>query len=223
MGEPRWVAIGRLTRIREFTRRDVDRWLDWEPHADALYSSYNPTPMDGSMRDAWYDDLVHRQGQWPFAIEDRDRRLIGRLFLRQIRRREGTSVLGIDFESGHVGQGYGTDALRAFLEHYFGKLKFRKMYLGVGAHNPRALRLYENCGFRTFSSHWQVFKTDADVLHAPRYRDVRELFRSSREGLEGLMRNMVLTRSDWLAARDRDADGRASGLRDAGGSAAPVR
>ena len=201
MGEPRWVAVGRLTRIREFTRRDVDRWLAWGPHADPLYSSYSPTPMDGSMRDAWYDDLVHRQGQWPFAIEDRERRLIGRLFLRHIRRREGTSVLGIDLSPATLGQGYGTDALRAFLDYYFGPVGFQKMYLSVAAHNPRAFRLYENCGFRTFNEHWQTFKTDADVLRDPRYRDVRDLFRRSREGVEGLMYDMVLTRAAWLAAR----------------------
>ena len=27
--EPRWIAIGETTRVREFTRRDVDRWLEW--------------------------------------------------------------------------------------------------------------------------------------------------------------------------------------------------
>ncbi|MDP8923409.1 MAG: GNAT family N-acetyltransferase [Chloroflexota bacterium] len=201
MGEPRWVAVGRLTRIREFTRRDVDRWLEWGPHPDPLYSSYNPTPMDGSLRDAWYDDLVHRQGQWPFAIEDRERQLIGRLFLRHIRRREGTSVLGIDLAASALGRGYGTDALRAFLDYYFGPMGFQKMYLSVAAHNPRAYRLYENCGFRRFNAHWQTFKTDADVLRDPRYRDVSELFRPVREGVEGLMYDMVLTRAAWLAAR----------------------
>ena len=217
MGEPRWVAVGRLTRIREFTRRDVDRWLAWGPHTDPLYSSYTPTSMDGAMRDAWYDDLVHRQGQWPFAIEDRERRLIGRLFLRHIRRREGTSVLGIDLAPSALGQGCGTDALRAFLDYYFGPVGFQKMYLSVAAHNPRALRLYENCGFRRFNTHWQTFKTDADVLHDPRYREVRELFRPGRDGLEGLMHDMVLTRAAWLAARgpgastDPDSASRASG------------
>ena len=208
MGEPRWVAVGRLTRIREFTRRDVDRWQAWEPHADPLYSSYNPNPMDGSMRDAWYDDLVHRQGQWPFAIEDLERRLVGRLFLRHIRRREGTSVLGIDLRSDSLGQGYGTDALRAFLDYYFGPLGFQKMYLSVAAFNPRAYRLYEQCGFRQFSSHWQTVKSEADALRDPRRGELRELFRRTREGVEALMHDMVLTRAAWLAARRSPAAAR---------------
>ena len=84
------LALGQLTRIRDFTRRDVDRWAEWGRHTAPLFSSYNPTPMTGPMRDSWFDDLVNRQGQLPYAIEDLDRRLVGRLFLRHVRQREGT-------------------------------------------------------------------------------------------------------------------------------------
>ena len=60
--QPRWIALGQLTRVRDFTRRDVDRWAEWGRHADPLFSSYNPTPMSGAMRDSWFDDLVNRHG-----------------------------------------------------------------------------------------------------------------------------------------------------------------
>ena len=46
------------------------------------------------MRDAWYDDLVNRQGQVPFAVDDDDQCMIGRIFLRFVNRVEGGSVLG---------------------------------------------------------------------------------------------------------------------------------
>jgi diamine N-acetyltransferase len=191
MAEPRWIAIGQVTRVREFTRRDVDRWVEWERHDDPLFSSYNPTPMTGPMRDAWFDDLVNRQGQLPYAIENLDRHLIGRLFLRHVRQREGTSVLGIDLDSRHLGQGYGTDALRAFLAYYFGPARFNKMYLSVAAFNVRARRSYDRCGFQEFSTHWQAFKSDARVLEDPRYASIRHLFRRDGDGVETLMQDMV--------------------------------
>lgn len=191
MAEPRWIALGQTTRIREFTRRDVDRWLEWEPHSDPLFSSYNPTPMSGSMRDSWYDDLVNRQAQLPFAIEDLERRLVGRLFLRHVRQREGTSVLGIDLDAGVLGRGYGTDALRAFLAYYFGPARFSKMYLSVAAYNVRARRSYDRCGFAEFSTHWQSFTSDADVLRDTTYAPIRHLFRRSPDGVEALMQDMV--------------------------------
>ncbi len=191
MGQPRFVACGRLTRVRAFTRRDVDRWLAWPRHPDRLYSSYDPTPMDGSLRDAWYDDLVHRQAQLPFAIEDLGRQLIGRMFLRHVRRREGSSVLGMDLDPRFIGQGYGTDALEAFLGYYFGPARFRKMYLSVGAYNVRARRSYERCGFQHVRTHWQDLKCEADVLDDPCYADLRHFFRIGPRGLETLMQDMV--------------------------------
>jgi diamine N-acetyltransferase len=191
MAEPRWIALGQVTKIREFTRKDVDRWCEWGRHEDPLFSSYNPTVMTGPMRDAWYDDLVHKQGQLPYAIENLDRRLIGRLFLRHIREREGTAVLGIDLDAGMMGQGYGTDALRAFLAYYFGPARFVKMYLSVAAFNVRARRSYDRCGFQEFATHWQVLKSAANVFDDPRYADIRHLFRQSPEGVETVMQDMV--------------------------------
>ena len=51
-----YLVEGALTRFRSFTRRDVDRWLEWPSHEDPLYSPYNPLTLTGSQRDAWYED-----------------------------------------------------------------------------------------------------------------------------------------------------------------------
>ena len=195
MGEPQFLAGGRRTRIRMFTRRDVDRWLAWPRHDGPLYTAYNPRPIDGALRDAWYDDLVHRQGQLPFAIEALDRRMIGRLFLRHVRRPEGSSVLGIDLDPSVLGQGYGTDALRAFLGYYFGPAGFQRLCLSVAAYNVRARRSYERCGFRYVGTHWDRLTCRADVLGDPYFAEVRALFRRGPRGLEALMHDMVAERA----------------------------
>src|SRR5439155_1532176 len=79
----------------------------------------------------------------------------------------------------------------AFLAYYFGPAGFLKMYLSVAAHNERARRSYDRCGFQQFSSHWQVLKSDADVFGDDRYAAIRHLFRPSPEGTEALMHDMV--------------------------------
>jgi diamine N-acetyltransferase len=200
---PRFVAEGTLTRVRAFTRRDVDRWLAWPRHSDPLFSSFDPPTMSGSMRDAWYDDVVNRQGQLPFAIEDLDRAMVGRIFLRHVRPRDRTSILGIDLDPRCLGRGYGTDALRALLGYYFGPAGFRKMYLSVASFNVRARRSYERCGFRYFHTHWDVLKTRAKVLEDPRYEPVRDLFRMGPRGLEAQMKDMVADASQRPPARGR--------------------
>jgi diamine N-acetyltransferase len=189
-----YLVVGELSRIRRFTRRDVDRWLAWPNHPDPLYSPYNRLAMPDPLRDAWYDDLVHRQAQIPFAVDDFQGAMIGRIFLRFINRVDGGSVLGIDFDPRYVGQGYGTDALRAFMGYYFGELGFRRLLLSVAAYNARARRSYERCGFCYLSTHWERLKCDADVFGDKRYRQLRRLFRRGRTGLEALFCTMVATR-----------------------------
>ncbi len=199
-GEPRFVAVGRLSRIRMFTRRDVDRWLAWPRHADPLYAAYNPRPMSGSTADAWWDDLRHRQKQRAFAIESLDRRMIGRIFLRHVSTTDGASVLGIDLDPSLLGLGYGTDALRAFLGYYFGPGGFRRMYLSVAAYNVRARRSYERCGFRYLGTHWDRLLCRDDVLDDPRCAEARPLLRRGPRGLEALTYDMVLDREAFPTA-----------------------
>jgi RimJ/RimL family protein N-acetyltransferase len=179
-----------LTRIREFTRRDVDRWIEWPLHSDPLYSPFNPKPMSGPMRDAWYEELVNRQVQLPYAVDDLSGTMIGRVFLRFVNRVEGGSVLGIDFDPRYIGQGYGTDALRVFMEYYFRRLGLRRLLLSVAAYNERARRSYERCGFSYLSVHWERFRCEANVLGDDRYSHLRPLFRRGRNGLEALFHTM---------------------------------
>ena len=189
-----YLVEGERTRLREFSRRDVDRWMEWPRHPDPLYSSYDPPRMTGPVADAWYDDLVRRQGQQPYAVDDHDGQMIGRIFLRFINRVEGGSVLGIDFDPRFVGQGYGTDALRAFLGYYFGALGFSRLLLSVAAYNVRARRSYERCGFRYLGPHWERLKCDANVFVEERYAEVRPLFRRTRTGMEALFHMMELVK-----------------------------
>ena len=90
--------------------------------------------------------------------------------------------------------------------------RFLKMYLSVAAHNVRARRSYDRCGFTQFSTHWQTFKSDADVFADERYASIRHLFRRGPEGVEALMEDLVarspVRRSRAPATRVSDHDGR---------------
>jgi RimJ/RimL family protein N-acetyltransferase len=195
-GRREYLVAGERTRIRQFNRFDVARWLAWPDHPDPIYSPYNPLRMSGSMAAAWYDDLVQRQAQQPYAVDDLTGTMIGRIFLRFVNRTEGSSVLGIDFDPRYVGQGYGLDSLSAFLTYYFGRLGFRRLLLSVAAYNLRARRSYERCGFVYLTSHWERFNCEANVLGDDRYSELRKYFRRGRAGLEALFHTMVAEKSD---------------------------
>ncbi len=190
------LVAGPRVRIRPFSRADVDAWQAWPDYDDPLLVGTSPRRMPPDQRARWFDDITQRQRQLPFAVDDERGQMIGRIFLRHVRRDEGSAVLGIDLHADKLSQGYGTEALGAFLHHFFGEMGFTRMLLSVAAHNQRARRCYESLGFATSGSHWDAH-LGPDVSRDPRFAVVRHLFRRGPLGLESLFYDMRLDRADW--------------------------
>jgi RimJ/RimL family protein N-acetyltransferase len=122
--------------------------------------------------------------------------MISRIFLRHVRHEERSAVLGIDLHPAYLGQGYGTESLRAFLHHFFDDMGFDRMLLSVASHNVRARRCYESLGFSNVGSHWDAH-IGPDVTAEPKFGFVRHLFRRGPLGLESLFYDMRLERREW--------------------------
>lgn len=190
------VAAGPRTRIRPFTRADVDAWQAWPDYAEKLLVGTSPRRMAPDQRSRWFEDITQRQRQIPFAVDDDAGDMIGRIFLRHVRHDERSAVLGIDMHPAFLGQGFGTECLGAFLHHYFESMGFERMLLSVAAHNVRARRCYESLGFQSVDSHWDAH-IGPDPTGEPRYAVVRHLFRRGPLGLESLFYDMRLEQDAW--------------------------
>lgn len=190
------VAVGPRTRVRPFTRADVDAWQAWPDYAERLLVGTSPRRMSPDQRSRWFDDIVQRQRQIPFAVDDEAGGMIGRIFLRHVRWEEHSAVLGIDLRPESLSKGYGTEALGAFLNHFFEDMGFQRMLLSVAAHNVRARRCYESLGFTTVGTHWDAH-IGPDVSDDAHFASVRHLFRRGPLGLESLFYDMRLDRKDW--------------------------
>jgi RimJ/RimL family protein N-acetyltransferase len=191
------VAAGPRTRVRPFTRADVDAWQAWPDYEEPLLVGTSPRRMSPDQRSRWFDDITQRQRQIPFAVDDEAGEMIGRIFLRHVRHEERSAVLGIDLCPGSLGQGYGTESLGAFLQYFFAEMGFERMLLSVAAHNTRARRCYESLGFATVGTHWDAH-IGPDVVNNNEFASVRHLFRRGPLGLESLFYDMRLDRKDWL-------------------------
>src|SRR5215469_225071 len=121
------VASGPRTRVRPFTRADVDGWQAWPDYEEQLLVGTSPRRMSPDQRARWFEDITQRQRQIPFAVDGETGELIGRIFLRHVRREEGSAVLGIDMHPAYLGQGFGTESLGAFLQHFFENMGFERM------------------------------------------------------------------------------------------------
>lgn len=65
---------------------------------------------------------------------------------------------GIVITTKMQNKGYGKEALRRSVEYGFNELDLKRIYLEVYANNPRAIHIYENCGFKEYD------RTDVDVF-----------------------------------------------------------
>jgi RimJ/RimL family protein N-acetyltransferase len=190
------IASGPRTRVRAFSRADVDAWQAWPDYPERLLVGTSPRRMSPDQRSRWFDDITQRQRQIPFAVENESGEMIGRIFLRHVRHEERSAVLGIDLHPDYLGQGYGTESLSAFLQHYFDEMAFERMLLSVAAHNMRARRSYASLGFANVGSHWDAH-IGPDVTADPEFAFVRHLFRRGPLGLESMFFDMRLERADW--------------------------
>lgn len=150
--QPDCFLFGRVAQIRALRYADLSELAAWPPHTDPLLRAYNlhlSTPAD------WRHWLKERQkDRWPYAIRNRDGLLVGHLSLRQMDPPR-SSRLGVVLGAPHIGRGYGTDAMRIFLDYYFGELGFGMMRLDVSGANIRARLLYRRLGFNELGSFWQ--------------------------------------------------------------------
>ena len=195
---------GPRVTIRPLRKRDLDVMSGWETFDDPLYRLFDWPRRSSVENGLWYADLVRDRRRVYYAVDDEHRAVIGRISLREIRKREAAR-LGIGFGTQYVSQGYGSEALCLFLWYYFERLGFERMVLDVAAINVRAVRLYERCGFERVGSSYEPLPWNADMgfLLEERYRNLRKYVRHDGWREMTLTYDMVLEREDWLARRRR--------------------
>lgn len=203
---PNCYARGERVVVRDFTRRDVDRWLEWPRHTDPLFLAFNPPAMSECQRDRYYARRRFARDCRHFAVEDAEGVLVGRMNLREIDWFARTAVLGISFRPDRLGRGLGTEALRLLLTYYFEQMGMNALFLDVAAYNVRARRCYERCGFRVIGEHWGEPTPDvAGIFRDPRYAELRPLFMRQYGMIRPLFIDMALHRNDWAQQRSPES------------------
>jgi RimJ/RimL family protein N-acetyltransferase len=183
---------------------DVDAMLAWRPFADPLYQPFDFPRTSRSDQLRWYEWRSQDSARRLYTVLDEHGQVIGSLTLREIDGRR-SARLGITIGADYVSQGYGTEAMTLFFDHYFNAMGFQEMVLDVAATNLRAVRAYRALGFRQVSRHYRaathssyrILRTD------PRYQHLRHLFRRRGTGYEVMFYDMVLRQEDWQTCREK--------------------
>lgn len=140
------IKTERLT-IEDLILEDVKQIFAWKRNSALLMLEYDfINSLDGDIN-YWYRERVNTPRLKSYSVKNSEGKVIGFISIRNIRKFFKTAILGITFDERYIGKGYGTEALKAFLDYYFNSMNMRKMKLDVGVYNSRALKCYKKLGF----------------------------------------------------------------------------
>jgi RimJ/RimL family protein N-acetyltransferase len=123
---------GPRVTIRPMKQADLDAMAQWRPFADPLYLPFDFPRQSKSEYAHWFGWRSQDPSRRLYTIEDESQQVIGSLTLREINRQQ-SARLGITIGADFVSQGYGTEALGLFLDHFFREMGFAQMVLDVAA------------------------------------------------------------------------------------------
>jgi RimJ/RimL family protein N-acetyltransferase len=198
---------GPRVTVRPMRREDVASMAHWRPMADPLYQPFDLPQRSLAEHLAWFDERVHDATRRLFTIEDEKGQVIGSLTLRDIQGWH-SARLGITLGADYVSRGCGSEALRLFLEAFFGTMGFDRMDLDVAAINRRALRCYRTLGFREVGRHYECgyHPSYRLLVREPRYRHLHTCFRQSGTIVQVLFYDMALLREEFVKSGPAGTD-----------------
>ena len=196
---------GPRVTIRPMRREDLYAMIHWRRSVDPLYQPFDFPDQSRAEHERWFTWRSQDPSRRLFTVENEDGQVIASLTLREIDG-QGSARLGITVGADFVSQGYGSEALRVFLDYYFGQMGFARLVLDVASTNLRAVRTYHALGFRQIGEHYRpAGHASYRILQQdPRYRHLRSCFRRLGASTQVRFYDMALTREEWLAHRQRE-------------------
>jgi RimJ/RimL family protein N-acetyltransferase len=205
--EPEAMRLqGPRVSIRPMRRSDLNTMVQWRPFADPLYQPFDFPRRSLTEHIHWFNWRSQDTSRRLYVIEDEECEIIGSLTLREIDGQR-SARLGITIGADYVSQGYGSEALRLFLDYYFGEMGFARLILDVAATNLRAVRCYQALGFRQVGQHYRPASHPSFrvLREEPRYQHLLGFFRRQGTSYQVLFYDMALTREEWwMLSQDWD-------------------
>lgn len=163
------ILVGDLVRLRAIRDDDLPTLAKWEMDAGrmATLSSRVAPPSEAAAKERIAKLCANEKSDLGFAIETLDDPpvLVGNISLWGAHPKDRCATIGVALGREHIGRGYGTDAMRVFVDYGFREMGLHRIQLGVVPFNPAGIRAYEKVGFVVEGRHRQA------VWHDGRWYD----------------------------------------------------
>lgn len=143
------ILQGKNLRLRPAYVDDVEARLSLGNPAEIIEMfGVNPSDVRLMTREnaaGWVQKLIDNPHAWVIEIDDR---LAGEIRLDNLdlRDRRASMAIGI-YDPKLIGKGLGSEAILLVLQYAFADLRLHRISVRVLAHNRRAMRAYQKCGF----------------------------------------------------------------------------
>ena len=136
--------------LRPMTEQDTDNVIKWRNAPSVMENFIFRTPLTREAHLNWYNNRVLTGDVAQFIIVDTDTNTdVGSVYLRDIDRNNQKCEFGIFIgEESCRGKGIGAKASKLILDYAFNELELNRVFLRVFAKNERAIKSYENAGFK---------------------------------------------------------------------------
>jgi diamine N-acetyltransferase len=138
--------------LREINKEDIPKINQWRNDKELIdLLGNNFLYIAEEVDDAWYENyLKNRNTAVRLAIVDKDNSiLIGTVQLTSIHPVDKSAEFSIMLgEKSYRSKGLGLMVTKTVLDHGFLNLNLHRIYLTVLEYNERAIKMYENAGFR---------------------------------------------------------------------------
>lgn len=144
--------------VAELKPEDMPGFLAWGRHEDLRFLHYNFPDIPEDQLADWYRAKRAPLFRWLYAAKDAQGALLGYMTVKSINWFTRRAELGIVFDPARLSQGYGTEAMIAFLRVYFHQRQMRELRLRVAVFNGRALKAYQKVGFEISDTRAEPFE-----------------------------------------------------------------
>jgi len=141
-----------MVYLKELSRKDILLINEWRNDPEIIDFLGGPFRyINIEIEEAWFETyLKNRDKQVRCSIFlDSDEKMIGLVSLLDIDHISKSAEFHIMIgDKRNYDKGYGTEATKLMLSHAFNNLNLNRIYLKVLEDNPRAIKIYDKCGFK---------------------------------------------------------------------------
>ncbi|KNF07145.1 acetyltransferase, GNAT family [Gottschalkia purinilytica] len=170
------VIKGHRVKILPLKLEHVFKMKNWGKYQSLLFEDYNFPDLNDREVKKWFDIKTSEKTSKNFIVINENEIIIGYVAIKNIKKLNKSSTLGITFDYNYINKGYGTDTILAMLDYYFNVMKMRTMYLDVAKHNKRAIRCYEKCGFKKINEYIMEMKNPHIDINSKEIIELRDNF-----------------------------------------------